>query len=166
MPIEGVNRAWGGAIGNDIKTTPSTFNLDIHLGGRRPTLVREAQNNPPVILGAFSTADGQDTIVKAFEVLIGIDPASTVRAGLAPTVATERGIAFTSAPVVNMIISSSISHTPGQKRHPCAICPRSFDRIQRALDCANKDLGLKPYACEGRCKKSNWYVVRSVMGRH
>lgn len=46
-----------------------------------------------------------------------------------------------------------------QYKHRCLECGNTFDRARRARDCANKNLGLTPFACRGRCGKLNWYVV-------
>ena len=44
------------------------------------------------------------------------------------------------------------------KIHQCIVCGTQFDRFSRARDCKNKDLGLTPHACGGRCWRVNWYV--------
>lgn len=53
---------------------------------------------------------------------------------------------------------ASSSRTKPRKRHYCVGCGCLFDRASRARDHAFKDLGQKPYTCEGECGEENWYV--------
>jgi hypothetical protein len=54
------------------------------------------------------------------------------------------------------------TYTP-QLRHrhefTCALCGSSYDRMTRARDCQYRDLGLRPYQCEGKCGDSSWLVI-------
>lgn len=43
-------------------------------------------------------------------------------------------------------------------RYYCVECGHPFNRLQRARDCAYKDLGLTPHVCGGRCGSTvTWY---------
>lgn len=69
--------------------------------------------------------------------------------------------------ITNTSIASSSSHTQG--RYPCPVCSRSYPRAGRARDCANRDMGLQPYACGGRCqnmKCNKAYSSEAEFRRH
>jgi hypothetical protein len=46
----------------------------------------------------------------------------------------------------------------GQQRYEfiCIHCGTRYDRMGRARDCRNQDLGLTPYQCGGRCGDMEW----------
>ncbi|KIM33139.1 hypothetical protein M408DRAFT_149465 [Serendipita vermifera MAFF 305830] len=159
IPDGGLDIAPCGAFYNNLEFTLSPVNLDNDLGAQRAALEREAHHTQPATREAFSNPDGQNTFSNTFGMEVSVSPASTVYVDILPAVVATPALASTSSPATHTTPSPAGSHTPSQKRYRCAICSRSFDRIQRARDCANKDLGLVPYACGARCKRPNWYVV-------
>lgn len=61
------------------------------------------------------------------------------------------------------------SGSHGPQRHMCVVCGHRYDRVQRARDCAYRDRGLKPYACDGQCGKTNCksaYSSVELLNRH
>ena len=51
----------------------------------------------------------------------------------------------------------------GRRAFSCQFCGKTHDRLSRARDCANQDVGLTPYRCGGGCGNTNWYVVISLI---
>lgn len=105
------------------------------------------------IRNAVNTANGGNPTRYMFQNEAVIEPASIFGVHFPSAVVAEGAIV---SPIANTTPLPSGFHVHGQKRYSCAFCPRSFDRIQRAGDCANKDLGLAPYVCGNRCQKLNW----------
>ncbi|KIM20107.1 hypothetical protein M408DRAFT_30647 [Serendipita vermifera MAFF 305830] len=152
---DGINIARYGAFYNNLEFTLGPFNFDNNLRAQRTVLEGEAQNPRPATRNAFSNPDGQNTFSNTFGMEVSISPASTGYVDSLPAVVATPALASTSSPTTHTTPSPASSHTPSQKRYRCAICSRSFDRIQRARDCANKDLGLTPHVCGSRCQKLN-----------
>ncbi|KIM20105.1 hypothetical protein M408DRAFT_30645 [Serendipita vermifera MAFF 305830] len=150
-----VNIPWSGTFHNDRKFSLRLNYFDNDLSGQRPAPAKEAWNHPPATPDAFSVIGGQSNIQYVLETESGIDPAYIARVDNQPAIVAGGTISSTSLPATYTTISPSVSHTPSQKRYNCAVCPRSFDRIQRARDCANKNLDLRPYVCGARCKRPN-----------
>jgi hypothetical protein len=44
----------------------------------------------------------------------------------------------------------------------CAHCGRLRNRKDRARDCPNSDLGIKPYKCGGECGNTSWFVQKPL----
>lgn len=53
---------------------------------------------------------------------------------------------------------ASNSHARRRYNYYCEVCGHSYDRAQRARDCANRDTGLTPHACRSQCGRMNWYM--------
>ncbi|KIM27612.1 hypothetical protein M408DRAFT_167835 [Serendipita vermifera MAFF 305830] len=103
-----------------------------------PELVMEEDGSLPNLAHAPGTTKGQG----------GTEDSSSVTL-------VQEAVASTSSPEANTTLVTSGSNTGRRKRYKCAICNRSYDRDQRARDCANKDLGLTPYVCGNRCGRTN-----------
>ncbi|KIM20103.1 hypothetical protein M408DRAFT_30643 [Serendipita vermifera MAFF 305830] len=149
VPEEGISFPWRKALENNLKFAPSPFDLANELGERQPVDVRDPRNDPPATGKAFSITSGQDIIRDMSKPGVSVDSDSMVCTDVVPALIADGTVASTSSPVAN---TSSGSHTKNQRRHGCAVCPRSFDRIQRARACANKHLGLEPFVCGGSDK--------------
>ncbi|KIM20989.1 hypothetical protein M408DRAFT_117749 [Serendipita vermifera MAFF 305830] len=61
---------------------------------------------------------------------------------------------------VQVTQSGGSSHAHRTYKYECTVCGHSYDRAQRADDCANRDNGRKPYVCGSRCGRMNWCVLR------
>ncbi|KIM20104.1 hypothetical protein M408DRAFT_30644 [Serendipita vermifera MAFF 305830] len=151
MPNE-VTFPWGDSPDNDLGFVLSIVSLADEEGVQRPALAREAQANSLAIRNAVNTANGGNPTRYMFQNEAVIEPASIFGVHFPSAVVAEGAIV---SPIANTTPLPSGFHVHGQKRYSCAFCPRSFDRIQRAGDCANKDLGLAPYVCGNRCQKLN-----------
>ncbi|KIM25677.1 hypothetical protein M408DRAFT_26002 [Serendipita vermifera MAFF 305830] len=126
--------------------------FDTEFGGQQLMLAEEASNHPPGTLDALDVLGGQDIVEQTDSC---INPASVFGAGSALTVTENERIATANLPATKRPLAPSRSRKSSQARHVCAVCSRSFDRTQRAHDCANRDLGLEPYVCGGRCETAN-----------
>lgn len=139
IPYKSVGPPWSNAHDDGLEFALIPVDFDTEFGGQQLMLAEEASNHPPGTLDALDVLGGQDIVEQTDSC---INPASVFGAGSA----TKRPLA------------PSRSRKSSQARHVCAVCSRSFDRTQRAHDCANRDLGLEPYVCGGRCETANWYV--------
>jgi hypothetical protein len=46
----------------------------------------------------------------------------------------------------------------GRLWYRCVQCGKPWDRWNRARDCQNSDLKLRPYECRGECGNTSWFV--------
>jgi hypothetical protein len=53
----------------------------------------------------------------------------------------------------------------GRLWYRCVQCGKLRDRENRARDCPNSDLKLKPYKCHGGCGNTSWFVQKSPLCR-
>ncbi|KIM19667.1 hypothetical protein M408DRAFT_334310 [Serendipita vermifera MAFF 305830] len=141
IPYKSVGPPWSNAHDDGLEFALIPVDFDTVLGEQRSMLAEVVSNHPPDALDRFDIPGGQD-IVEDTELCI--NPGSLSGAG----------------PVTKRPLAPSRSRKSSQGRHVCVVCSRSFDRIQRANDCANRDLGLEPYVCGGECKTMNWYILR------
>jgi len=62
--------------------------------------------------------------------------------------------------------SRTLRNSPyGRRRYDflCTYCGTGYDRVGRARDCRNADLGLTPYRCEGRCGEVQWFAFNPIL---
>lgn len=115
----------------------------------------------------FNCVKLYDELVEKYPELVMEEDGSLPNLAHAPgTTKGQRGTEGASKPGMskvgaeaNTTLVTSGSNTGRRKRYKCAICNRSYDRDQRARDCANKDLGLTPYVCGNRCGRTNWCAM-------
>jgi len=53
----------------------------------------------------------------------------------------------------------------GKLWYRCVQCKKLWDRWNRARDCPNSDLKLRPYKCRGHCGDISWFVQNPLQCR-
>jgi len=72
----------------------------------------------------------------------------------------------TSAVAESAQVPAVSSHPQGRRVFACSFCRKPYDRISRARDCENQDLGLTPHRCGGGCGNINWFVFMAILRTH